>query len=105
MPGSRSTSGSGAGSTGWCSNWEKAYPQGYRLEVSDDGASWRRVWTTINSDGGHDTATFEATQARHVRLTAEKRATRYGISLFDLEVYGPDRPATPGRELPAPPAR
>ncbi|WP_185995334.1 discoidin domain-containing protein [Nocardioides campestrisoli] len=86
-------------------NWEKAYPQGYRLEVSDDGEAWRPVWTTINSDGGHDTASFEATPARYVRLTAEKRATRYGISLFDLEVYGPDRPVDPAPPTsPAPPS-
>ncbi|WP_162799247.1 discoidin domain-containing protein [Nocardioides sp. 616] len=69
-------------------NWEKAHASAYRIDVSDDGATWRTVWETINGDGGHDTAAFDATQARHVRVSAAKRATRYGISLFDLEVYG-----------------
>ena len=76
-------------------NWEKAHASAYRIDVSDDGATWRTVWDTINGDGGHDTASFTATQARHVRVSAAKRATRYGISLFDLEVYGPQQAGSP----------
>lgn len=84
-------------------NWEKAYPAGYQVDVSDDGASWRTVWSTINGDGGHDTATFEPTRARFVRMTAERRATRYGVSLFDLEVYGPGQPPADAEQPPADP--
>ncbi|WP_239456355.1 GDSL-type esterase/lipase family protein [Nocardioides solisilvae] len=69
--------------------WEAAYAQGYRIDVSDDGRDWRTVWRTINGDGGRDTAGFTATSVRFVRVTAERRATRYGVSLWDLEVYGP----------------
>ncbi|WP_051485998.1 GDSL-type esterase/lipase family protein [Nocardioides sp. J54] len=68
-------------------NWEDAWARAYRVEVSDDGRTWRTVWSTINSDGGHDTVRFPATTARHVRVVGVTRATWYGISLWDLEVY------------------
>ncbi|WP_188113585.1 GDSL-type esterase/lipase family protein [Nocardioides humilatus] len=68
-------------------NWEYAYARGYRIEVSTDGSTWRTVWSTINADGGHDTVRFVPTAARYVRLVGAKRGTRYGISLYDLEVY------------------
>ena len=78
--GCRSTSAPVVRWTGWCSLGE-----GVRLGVPDrrpdDGASWRTVWDTINGDGAHDTASFAATQARYVRVTAGQRATRYGIPL------------------------
>lgn len=61
-------------------NWEHAYAKGYRVLVSDDGTAWRPVWTTINSDGGHDSVRFAATRARHVRIVGVTRGTRYGIS-------------------------
>lgn len=68
-------------------NWEYAYAKGYRVEVSADGSTWRTVWSTINADGGHDTVRFRPTTARYMRLVGVKRGTRYGISLYDLEVY------------------
>jgi acyl-homoserine lactone acylase PvdQ len=67
--------------------WEAAYPTAYRIEVSTDGATWRTVATTATGDGGRDVLAFTPTTARYVKLTAITRATQYGISLFELEVY------------------
>ncbi|GII21831.1 penicillin acylase family protein [Planosporangium mesophilum] len=67
--------------------WEAAYAKGYRIEVSDDGGTWRPVWSTSAGDGGVDNDTFTATTARYVRMTGLKRATGYGYSLYEFEVY------------------
>jgi hypothetical protein len=67
--------------------WEAAYPTAYRIEVSTDGTTWRTVATAATGDGGRDVLAFTPTTARYVKLTAITRATQYGISLFELEVY------------------
>ncbi|WP_182380093.1 discoidin domain-containing protein [Nocardioides sp. WS12] len=69
-------------------NWEYAFAKGYRIQVSDNGSTWRTVWSTINGDGAHDTVRFAATTARYVRIVGDQRGTGYGISLYDVEVYG-----------------
>ncbi|MCH0539268.1 discoidin domain-containing protein [Streptomyces sp. MUM 203J] len=69
-------------------DWERAYAREYRIEVSEDGADWRTVWSTVSGDGGIDTARFPATGARHVRVHGVKRATGYGYSLYEVAVFG-----------------
>ena len=68
--------------------WESAYASGYRIEVSTNGSDWRQVWATSDGDGGIDNASFAAGDARYVRISGVKRATTYGYSLYELEVYG-----------------
>ena len=67
--------------------WETAYATGYRIDVSGDGSSWRTVWSTTTGDGDVDNDTFAATSARYVRMAGVKRATSYGYSLWEMEVY------------------
>ncbi|MBP2474924.1 acyl-homoserine lactone acylase PvdQ [Crossiella equi] len=68
--------------------WESAYGKAYRIEVSTDGQAWRTAAEVTGGDGGEDNVPFAATQARFVRMTGISRATRYGYSLFEFEVYG-----------------
>ena len=67
--------------------WESAYASGYRIEVSADGTGWREVFSTTTGNGDTDIATFTPTDARFVRMTGTQRATKYGYSLYELEVY------------------
>ncbi|HEV7898963.1 MAG TPA: penicillin acylase family protein [Planosporangium sp.] len=67
--------------------WETAYAKGYRIDVSDDGGTWRPVWSTDAGDGGADNDTFATTTARYLRMTGLRRATGYGYSLYEVEVY------------------
>jgi acyl-homoserine lactone acylase PvdQ len=67
--------------------WEAAYARSYRIEVSADGVSWRSVWSTTAGDGGVDDDAFAPTTARYVRMYGVTRATSYGFSLYELEVY------------------
>ncbi|MBQ1073302.1 penicillin acylase family protein [Micromonospora sp. C31] len=68
--------------------WESAYGTSYRIEVSGDGSSWTPVFATTTGNGGVDNATFAPVTARYVRVYGVKRATSYGFSLYEFEVYG-----------------
>ncbi|MER5425735.1 ThuA domain-containing protein [Streptosporangium roseum] len=68
--------------------WEAAYGKAYRVETSVDGVSWSQVHSTVAGDGGADDMVFPAVGARHVRVYGTQRATVWGYSLWELEVYG-----------------
>ena len=72
-------------------NWEAAYASAYKLQISGDAQDWKDVHATSNGKGGHEEISFTPVQARYVRMLGEKRATQYGYSLYDFEVYGPKR--------------
>ncbi len=68
-------------------DWERAYAQAYTLQVSDDGANWRTVYRESAGDGDRDEVPVAAT-GRYVRMLGEQRATQWGYSLWEFEVYG-----------------
>jgi hypothetical protein len=67
--------------------WETAFGRAYHVDVSADGANWRTVSATTAGDGGTDNVAFTPEQARFVRVTGTQRATGYGYSLWEFEVY------------------
>jgi glucose/arabinose dehydrogenase len=69
-------------------NWERAYSNAYRIEVSQDGVAWTSVYSTITGGGGVEDISFASTAARYVRLYSTQRATKWGVSLWEFEVYG-----------------
>jgi uncharacterized repeat protein (TIGR03806 family) len=69
-------------------NWEAAYGKSYVLEVSENGSTWDIVNTTTNGDGGIDTLVLDGQKGRYIRMRGVQRATGYGYSLFEFEVYG-----------------
>ncbi|WP_328999509.1 beta-N-acetylglucosaminidase domain-containing protein [Kribbella sp. NBC_00709] len=66
--------------------WEAAYGSAYQIQVSDDATTWTTAADVSAGDGGTDTLWFDAT-ARYVRLQGVHRATQYGYSLYEAEVY------------------
>jgi chitinase len=68
-------------------NWEAAYGRSYRIETSNDGTSFSTLVTQTNSDGGIDEYTV-STSARYVRMQGVTRATQWGYSLWEFEVWG-----------------
>ena len=56
--------------------------------MSTDGKEWTTVKKMRNQDGGEDTASFNGTKARYVKLQGVERGTGYGYSLWEMEVYG-----------------
>jgi len=73
--------------------WQGAYAEKYQLLVSTDKTNWSNVSGgdgTIASKGTLDTITFDQQEARYVKFQGFKRATVFGNSFFEFEVYGPD---------------
>ena len=68
-------------------SWEAAYGRAYQIQVSADATSWTTIYSTTNGDGGTDDVTVTGS-GRYVRMNGTARATSWGYSLFELQVYG-----------------
>ncbi len=70
-------------------NWETAYGAGYKIGVSDDGSNWTYVYTETAGDGDLDEITLsEDITGRYVGVFGTERGTRWGYSLWEMEIYG-----------------
>jgi type 1 glutamine amidotransferase len=76
-------------------SWETAYARAYQLQTSADGQEWTTVHSTTAGDGGIDEIRFEGS-GRYVRVYGTQRATGWGYSLFDVNVYGESQGEPPG---------
>lgn len=72
-------------------NWEGAYATDYVMETSLDGDLWFPAATVANGKGGREEVALPGVPASAVRLRCLKRATVYGNSVYELEVYGSER--------------
>ncbi|GGK94943.1 discoidin domain-containing protein [Mangrovihabitans endophyticus] len=85
--------------------WEASYAKQYKIQLSDDGKTWRDAFATsgAGSDGGVDLIKMDET-ARYVRMQSVQRSTtQYAVSLWEFEVFPDDRvtdapAASSGRE-------
>ncbi|WP_326672430.1 discoidin domain-containing protein [Streptomyces canus] len=76
-------------------NWEAAYAPDYKIQVSPDGGSWTDLRTVTGGDGGTDTLTVSG-QGRYVRMQGIHRATPWGYSLWEFQVFGTPGTTQPG---------
>ncbi|MBN1411102.1 MAG: discoidin domain-containing protein, partial [Spirochaetales bacterium] len=67
--------------------WETAYASVYSVQGSNDDANWTNLSSITNSNGGTDQIIVSGTY-RYVRIYCTTRATSWGNSLWELEVYG-----------------
>src|SRR5258706_6077647 len=67
--------------------WEAAYGKAFQIQVSNDAVTWISVYTTTTGTGGVQTLAFNGT-GRYVRMYGTVRATQYGYSLWEFEIYG-----------------
>ncbi|MET7451449.1 discoidin domain-containing protein [Streptomyces sp. NPDC005574] len=68
-------------------NWEAAYGKDYKIQSSSDGNSWTDLRTVTDGDGGTDTLAVFG-QGRYVRLQGVHRATQWGYSVWEFQVFG-----------------
>jgi hypothetical protein len=73
--------------------WEAAYGKAYQIQVSNDDQTWTTVYTQTAGQGGVETLTFPTVIDRYIRFFGTARATQYGYSLFEFQVYGADVPS------------
>ena len=67
-------------------HWEAAYATQYQIQYSNDAQAWN-VASSTDGQGGVQTVSFPTVQARYVRMLGQARATAYGYSLYELQVY------------------
>jgi hypothetical protein len=67
--------------------WEAAFATQYQIQFSNDAVTWSVAATNASGHGGVETVSFPTVQGRFVRMFGQVRATAFGYSLFELQVY------------------
>ncbi|MDO4319130.1 MAG: discoidin domain-containing protein [Bacteroidales bacterium] len=88
-------------------DWEAAHATEYAIEFSADGDEWTEVChpTSVTTPRS-DMQSIDAVCPRYIRIRGISRATAYGYSIYELEVYGfalsADRDEVLGFDITAP---
>lgn len=67
--------------------WEASYASEYKIQVSKDAENWTDV-KTVSCSGGTDEQKLGDVEGRYVRIYGLQRSSQYGISLYELQVFG-----------------
>jgi arabinoxylan arabinofuranohydrolase len=68
--------------------WENAYGEDYNVMVSNDNISWDTVARVVGGNGGTDKVLIDKdVKGRYVKLGLLKRATQWGFSLWEVQVF------------------
>ncbi|RKT57215.1 discoidin domain-containing protein [Saccharothrix australiensis] len=68
--------------------WEDAYATKYKVQLSANGSTWTDLSSRSSGDGDSDTHSGLNGTGRYLRVLGTERATDYGYSIWELEVYG-----------------
>jgi chitodextrinase len=68
-------------------NWEAAYGRSFQLQSSNDAQTWSTFYSTTTGTGGVQTLNVTAS-GRYIRMNGTARATQYGYSLWEFQVFG-----------------
>ncbi|MFF5081336.1 DUF1996 domain-containing protein [Actinoplanes sp. NPDC000266] len=75
-------------------NWESAYARAFSVKASANGSTWTTLYSTSAGTGGRQALTVTGS-GRYVRLETTARATQWGVSLTEFQVYGSGGGTTP----------
>ena len=84
-------SGGGGGGGGSCGTTnlalgKTATASAFQIQTSTDGSAWTTIYSTTTGTGG--TQNLPVTGAgRYIRMYGTARATQYGYSLWEFQVY------------------
>jgi hypothetical protein len=67
--------------------WELGYATAYKILVSDQGTVWREAASITDGILEHRRILFAPVKARYVKMQGVKRFTKWGLSLYEFEVY------------------
>lgn len=79
--------GAGATITSVTLDWEAAYARTFAVKASADGQNWATLYSTATGSGGKQTLNVTGT-GRYVRVETSVRATQWGVSLAEFQVFG-----------------
>src|SRR4029077_1703571 len=68
-------------------DWENAYATAFQIQTSADGSTWTTIFSTTTGTGGIQTLNITGS-GRYVRMLGTTRATQFGYSLWEFEVFG-----------------
>jgi len=76
--------------------WENAYASLYSIDVSTDASSWSTIYNETDptrlsayaQPNLIDTIIVSASNVRYVRMYGTARATPYGYSIYEFQIYG-----------------
>jgi hypothetical protein len=69
--------------------WEAAYATAYQVQVSASASGpWTNLFATTTGNGATDDLTGLSGAGRYVRMNGTARATQFGYSLWEFQVYG-----------------
>jgi hypothetical protein len=67
--------------------WEAAYATAFQIQTSNDNATWTSIYSSTTGTGGTQNLTVSGS-GRYIRMYGTTRATQYGYSLWEFEVFG-----------------
>jgi predicted Ser/Thr protein kinase len=67
--------------------WENAYAAAFQLQVSANGSTWTDLYPALSGYAGKQTIPVSGS-GRYVRMYGTQRATSYGYSLWEFQVFG-----------------
>ena len=69
-------------------HWEAACAREYEIQISKDSKRWETIFYTRNGNGGADFIKFKTPlETRYLKMSGIKRATEWGYSLWEFEVF------------------
>jgi hypothetical protein len=68
-------------------SWENAYGKDFTIQVSSNNTTWTTVATVTGNATTYSDFTSLATSGRYVKMVGTARATTYGYSLYEFEVF------------------
>ncbi|MFF5290155.1 glycoside hydrolase family 3 C-terminal domain-containing protein [Paractinoplanes globisporus] len=74
-------------------HWETARAATFKIQVSTDGNAWTDATPVTNGVDGTQTLSLTAT-GRFIRMYGLTRATQYGYSLWEFQVFGGSAPTS-----------
>lgn len=74
--------------------WENAHAKSYKIQVSGDASNWKDIYEDNNSKGGNEEIKIKPVVTRYVKVVGLRRATEWGYSLYEIELYGKNKVKT-----------
>src|SRR5690349_22132377 len=69
-------------------DWEAAYATAFQIQVSTDNTNWTKIERATSRKSGTQNLTGLTGTGRYIRMYGTARATQYGYSLWEFQVYG-----------------
>ncbi|HJY99251.1 MAG TPA: beta-1,3-glucanase family protein, partial [Streptosporangiaceae bacterium] len=67
-------------------HWETAYAKAFQIQTSSNNNTWTPIFSTTTGTGGTQTLNITGS-GRYIRMYGTVRATMYGYSIFEFQVY------------------